>query len=234
MSNPYFEFKQFRLDQQECSMKVGTDGVLLGAWFPVGAGCSVLDIGTGTGLIALMAAQRGAGSVTAVEIDVAAAVQAERNALNSPWTGMVKVICADIARFESDCLFDRIVCNPPYFRNSLRCHDEGRSTARHGDALSYETLVECSVRLLADGGSLSVVLPYDGVEEFLKCAQTYGLYMIRRTDVVTVPGKNPKRTLLTLSNGYQPPVIDVLQMNDSDGKASSDYINLVREFYLKY
>ena len=234
MSNQYFDFKRFRIEQENCSMKVGTDGVLLGAWFPLEAGMSVLDIGAGTGLVAIMAAQRGAGSVTAVEIDPDAAGQARRNAAGSPWTDRINVHCADIARFTAESGFDRIVCNPPYFRDSLRCPDAGRTTARHNDSLSFETLVKCSADMLAPDGILSVVLPFDAVGEFTKCASVAGLNLCRRTDVITAPGKQPKRSLLAFSRQSCGLQSDVLIMCGSDGSETSDYINLVKDFYLKF
>ena len=141
-------------------MKVGTDGVLLGAWFPLQEGCTVLDIGTGTGLIAIMAAQRGAGRVTAVEIDPDSAVQARANAANSPWADRIDVVCSDIALFNAGFRYDRIVCNPPYFRDSLRSPDSGRNTARHNDSLSFETLSACASRLLADSTMAVVEICY--------------------------------------------------------------------------
>ena len=215
-------------------MKVGTDGVLLGAWFPMESGKSVLDIGTGTGLIALMAAQRGAGSVVAVEIDPSAAGQALQNAINSPWADVIDVQCLNISDFIAENKFDRIVCNPPYFRDSLRCPDSGRNTARHNDSLSYETLAECSADMLEPDGLLCVVLPYDAVETFIGCALNAGLYLSRRTDVVTAPGKEPKRSLLAFGKKISEPQSDTLFIYDSDKKETSDYIELVRYFYLKY
>lgn len=215
-------------------MKVGTDGVLLGAWFPMESVKSVLDIGTGTGLIALMAAQRGAGSVVAVEIDPAAAEQAQQNVSNSPWVDRVAVRCTDISDFTAECGFDRIVCNPPFFRNSLRCPDAGRNAARHNDTLSYETLVRRSADLLAPDGLLCVVLPYDTADVFAKCASIAGLNMCRRTDVITAPGKTPKRSLMAFGKLNFEVRTDILTMCDSDGKETSDYIELVRDFYLKY
>ena len=233
MANSWFRFKQFSIEQERCSMKVGTDGVLLGAWFPISAGLSVLDIGTGTGLIALMAAQRGAGSVTAVEIDASAAEQAGMNAANSPWADRITVQCTDIADFTGG-KFDRIVCNPPYFRDSLRCPDSGRNTARHNDSLSYETLAACAVRLLADDGLLCLVLPYDSVETFAKCAAAHGLEMCRRTDVVTVAGKTPKRSLVAFSRHCPTSDIRVLEMYGTDGGETPEYTSLVKDFYLKF
>ena len=234
MSNQYFDFRRFRIEQDRCSMKVGTDGVLLGAWFPLEPGMSVLDVGTGTGLVALMAAQRGAGSVTAVESDHDAAGQAAENAERSEWSGLIEVVNADIAGFTSESGFDRIVCNPPYFRDSLRCPDAGRNTARHNDSLSFETLAWRSADLLAADGLLCVVLPYDAVDVFAKCASIAGLNMCRRTDVITAPGKTPKRSLLAFGKLDFELRKDVLTMCDSDGKETSDYIELVKVFYLKF
>lgn len=233
MSNQYFDFKQFRIDQDKCSMKVGTDGVLLGAWFPMEGENNVLDVGCGTGLVAIMAAQRGAGSVTAVEIDPEASQQAFRNAANSPWTDRIAVKCADIADFSGG-KYDRIVCNPPYFRDSLRCPDSGRNTARHNDFLSYETLVACAVRMLTDDGLLCVVLPYDSVETFAKCAVANGLEMYRRTDVVTVAGKTPKRSLVAFGRHCPTLDIGVLEMYGTDGEETPEYVALVKDFYLRY
>ena len=215
-------------------MKVGTDGVLLGAWADIRPGCSVLDIGTGTGVVALMAAQRGAAQVTAIEIDAAAAAQAARNAAGSEWAGNIVVIATDIADYHPDTKFNRILSNPPYFRDSLRSPHAGRNAARHNDSLSYETLVRCSAAMLSDDGEFSVVLPYDAAGEFERRARDAGLYMIRRTDVVTVAGHEPKRSLLTFSATYTQPECSVLNMRDEDGNESAEYIGLVKDFYLKY
>lgn len=215
-------------------MKVGTDGVLLGAWFPVESGMSVLDIGTGTGLIALMAAQRGAGRVTAVEIDSKAAEQAAHNVSCSEWADKIDVISCDIAGFNSQSGFDRIVSNPPYFRDSLRCPDSRRSAARHNDSLSFETLALRSAGLLADNGLLCLVLPYDAVDAFVKCAVAAGLCLCGRTNVFTVPGKAPKRSLVAFGKSYMPLLNFELSIYDSNGNETVEYIKFVKNFYLKY
>ena len=234
MSNQYFDFKQFRIEQDKCSMKVGTDGVLLGSWFALEPGMSVLDIGTGTGLVALMAAQRGAGRVTAVEIDPDAAAQATQNVKKSPWVGFINVVNADIADYTPQYKFDRIVCNPPYFRDSLRCPDAGRNTARHNDSLNFETLARCSAGMLSPDGLLCLVLPFDSVDLFVKCAAGQGLDLCRRTDVVTAPGKTPKRSLVSFSKLCTPFEGNVLSICDSNGNESPEYVEFVRNFYLKY
>jgi len=234
MSNNWFRFKQFTIEQGDCSMKVGTDGVLLGAWFPIERGMKVLDIGTGTGIVTLMAAQRGADSVTAVEIDRDTSEQARRNADASPWKDRIDVVHVDIADFISELRFDRIVCNPPYFRDSLRSPDRGRNMARHNDSLSFEVLSARASTLLSDDGLFCLVLPSDAVEAFTKCAAAVGLGICRRTDVVTVPGKAPKRSLVAFSKSGGVYETAVLQMYDSDGKETAEYLELVRNFYLKY
>jgi tRNA1Val (adenine37-N6)-methyltransferase len=233
-SNSYFQFKQFVVNQEDCAMKVGTDGVLLGAWFDFKENGSVLDIGTGTGLIALMAAQRGADSVVAVEIDEKAARQATENVASSKWKDIVTVVHSDIACFSDDKRFDAVVCNPPFFRDSLRSPDSVRSQARHNDTLSYEKLAEMANYLLSDSGLFSLVLPYDMVDTFISVAAKNGLYLCKRTNVVTRKGNLPKRVLLSLCKQVKVCVTDELVMFDELNNETSEYISIVRDFYLKY
>jgi tRNA1Val (adenine37-N6)-methyltransferase len=233
-SNSYFQFKQFVVNQEDCAMKVGTDGVLLGAWFDFKENGSVLDIGTGTGLIALMAAQRGADSVVAVEIDEKAARQAAENVASSKWKDIVTVVLSDIACFSDDKRFDAVVCNPPFFRDSLRSPDSVRSQARHNDTLSYEKLAEMANSLLSDSGLFSLVLPYDMADTFISVAAKNGLYLCKRTNVVTRKGNLPKRVLLSLCKQVKVCVTDELVMFDELNNETSEYISIVRDFYLKY
>jgi tRNA1Val (adenine37-N6)-methyltransferase len=233
-SNSYFQFKQFVVNQEDCAMKVGTDGVLLGAWFDFKENGSVLDIGTGTGLIALMAAQRGADSVVAVEIDEKAARQAAENVASSKWKDIVTVVHSDIACFSDDKRFDAVVCNPPFFRDSLRSPDSVRSQARHNDTLSYEKLAEVVNCLLYDSGLFSLVLPYDMADTFISVAAKNGLYLCKRTNVVTRKGNLPKRVLLSLCKQVKVCVTDELVMFDELNNETSEYISIVRDFYLKY
>ena len=234
MSNHYFNFKRFRIEQERCSMKVGTDGVLLGAWFPLEKGMNVLDVGTGTGLVALMAAQRGAGSVCAVDIDPEAVAQARENVEHSDWAGLIEVFCIDIAEYCPDVKYDAIVCNPPYFRDSLHSPYPGRNTARHDVTLNFETLARCAACLIKPEGLLSVILPCGAVNTFVGCAGTCGLYPVRRTDVVLSDGATPKRSMLALSKSGGPVVTDLLKMYDSTGKETDEYKELVRDFYLNF
>ena len=154
MSNPYFQFKQFTVWHDQCAMKVGTDGVLLGAWASVERARRILDIGTGTGLVALMLAQRSLldAKIVALEIDEAAAGQARENVARSPWQERIEVVQADFKKYRSSDKFDVIVSNPPYFVDSLECPDRQRAAARHNDSLTYEELLEGVNRLLAADG----------------------------------------------------------------------------------
>ncbi len=160
MSNPYFTFKQFTIWHDKCAMKVGTDGVLLGAWAPVENCKRILDVGTGTGLIAIQLAQRAPqANITAVEIDKIAANQASDNVRNSPWANRIEVICADFRHYTPNERFDMIVSNPPYFINSLKCGNEQRNTARHTDELNYNLLFSHSATLLHERFDMIVSNP---------------------------------------------------------------------------
>lgn len=164
MSNSWFQFKQFYIAQDRCGMKVTTDACIQGAWTPLLPGVKrILDIGTGTGLLALMLAQRTRGSaeIDAVEIDAAAASQAKENAGCSPWADKIRVIHGDICELPLTVPYDLIICNPPFFRNSLQAPEHRRNAARHDGSLSLESLREVIRRRIAPGGTASVLLPAD-------------------------------------------------------------------------
>ncbi|MCQ2193645.1 MAG: tRNA1(Val) (adenine(37)-N6)-methyltransferase [Paludibacteraceae bacterium] len=204
MSNTYFQFKQFRVEQEKCAMKVGTDGVLLGAWADVASASRILDIGTGTGLISLMLAQRQPGAqITAIEIDEAATQQAQENFDLSPWTDRLTCLHISLQNFlkEEGARFDAIVSNPPYFNNSLKNPDKQRSTARHTDTLSYAELMQAS-SLLTERGHLSVILPTQAEEEILDAARQAHLHCSRKTDVRPKIEAAPKRILLEFRKDF--------------------------------
>ena len=162
MSSRGFTFKQFDIKHDKCAMKVGTDGVLLGAWAE--GGQRILDIGTGTGLIAIMMAQRyGEASVTGVDIDHDAAIQARDNASRTPFASRISIVESPVQNLSADThgLFDAIVCNPPFFTDSLKNPDQQRAVARHADTLPYRQLFETVAQLLAANGEFSAVIPAD-------------------------------------------------------------------------
>ena len=236
MSRPYFQFKQFTVWHDKCAMKVGTDGVLIGAWTPVKSSVRILDIGTGTGLVALMLAQRSTASITALEIDEAAAAQATENINRSPWKNRIEVIQQDFKHYSSKngiSKFDTIVSNPPYFNASLKCSDEQRNKARHNDSLTYEELLAGVSGLLSQEGAFTIVIPMDVGEQIKTLAHKYGLYPSRQLFIITKPGGTPKRTLISFRFTKQTCETEELLTETSRHHYSEKYIELTRDFYLK-
>jgi tRNA1Val (adenine37-N6)-methyltransferase len=236
MSNPYFQFKQFIVYHDQCAMKVGTDGVLLGAWVDMAQRESVLDIGTGTGLIALMLAQRGAAMVHAVELDHAAAVQANENVRQSAFSDVITIIEADFAQFQSPAnrKYNLIVSNPPFFHDSLNAETENRNMARHSDALPWLVLLERSRNLLADNGKIALVIPAESEAYLLSLAFRLQLFETRICRVFTRNNKPAQRVLIELTK--QPAVCkrEQLFIHLPDGEYSSDYKNITKDFYLNF
>lgn len=223
-----FRFKKFEVANSDSAMKVGTDGVLLGAWFDMPEGGSVLDVGTGCGLIALMAAQRGASSVDAVEIDRAAADEARRNVAASPWPDRIRVLHADFLEADVNGGYDRIVSNPPYFVTGELAPDSSRAMARHEGALTVGALLRRARRLLAPGGRVALVVPADRYDDVMAEAALAGLDAVRVCMVSTKAGKPPVRTLWELAAGVSAPC-----ERESIVVGSPRYRELVEPFYLK-
>ena len=234
MPNPFFAFKQFTIHHDRCAMKVGTDGVLLGAWVNLSNSHRILDIGTGTGLIALMMAQRcNDSNITAIDIDTEAVSQANENIQASPWKDRVIAIQQDIRSFHPNKSFDTIVSNPPYFINSLKSSDTQRNTARHTDTLSAEDLIQKADELLTDEGRFSIILPTEQIENLIQISERVGLYPSRCTHVITRPGLMPKRTLMEFCKRETSCSIDELVVELDRHVYSKEYIALTRDFYLK-
>lgn len=234
MANSYFQFKHFCIEQSQCAMKVGTDGVLLGAWASVESAHSCLDIGTGTGLLALMVAQRNNNaSVVAIELDEQAVIQAKENVEASPWLNRIEVLHSDVRDYNPDKTFDRIVCNPPYFNQSLKSPDVHRSMARHTSSLSYEELLLSVRNLLAPHGLFSVVLPFDVSSDFINLAKTLGLYCCRLCKVIPVPNAVPKRALMEFSfSKTELEMCDLVIEAGGRHCYSDEYKLLTKDFYL--
>ena len=235
MSNSYFKFKQFTIEQNDCAMKVGTDGCLLGSWFDCGESKRILDIGCGTGLIAIMAAQRSNAAITGVEIDGKAAMQARINADNSPWGERIEIINSDLLEYNSDTQFDTIVSNPPYFVNSLKCDDTSRTLARHSDSLDCKDFFRKCTELLIDGGRISIVIPCDIMNEWKAAAMEQSLYPTRITFIKTTPRKAPKRVLMEFSSNIrnEETTEETLILEVEPGTYSDDAQRLLGDFYLK-
>ena len=228
-----FQFKHFGIMQDKCGMKVGTDGVLLGAWAL--GGSKVLDIGTGTGLVALMMAQRFPQSVVdAIDIDEEACRQAAENVAASPFAGSVHVSHCPLQDFLSSQPYDAIVSNPPFFVDSMKNPDVKRSLARHTDTLPFADLFAGARRLLTEHGFLSIVVPTEMFGRVEEEAYYKGFTLVRKCMVKTVERKAPKRLLLTFSRsrmGNFEESTEVLQL--PDGSRSEWYSRLTEEFYIK-
>jgi len=231
--NNWFEFKQFRIEQQKAAMKVGTDGVLLGAWAPIDNAGRILDIGTGTGLIALMLAQRSNAWIDAVEIDEMACEEAKFNFEQSAWSNRLHICHSDFLFFaDSLCeSYDLIVSNPPFFINSLKTNNAALTVARHNDLLSFNQLISGAQKLLSEAGRLCVIIPFTSCVEFRETARLAGFCLRRQTSIIPKSGRDPKRVLLefTIQPGY--PVEDELTVLDENGFYTENYKTLTAPFY---
>ena len=229
-----FHFKQFTIQQDQCAMKVGTDGVLLGSWTDVSGIQSILDIGTGTGLIALMLAQRSPATICGIEIDENAALQAIENVNNSPWRERIKIEATSLQVFvkNTGCRFDLIVSNPPYFNKSLKNPDIQRSVARHADSLSQEDLITAACALLSDAGRLSVILPAAEGAEFILRAESSRLYCSKKTKVIPRIGASEKRLLLEFSRTKEVCREDSLLIERERHDYSDEFRGLTKDYYL--
>ena len=250
-----FRFKQFEIEQDRCAMKVGTDGVLLGAWAQ--GGRRILDIGSGTGLISLMMAQRfPEAEVVGIDMDADACGQAKENVVASPFRDRVEIVCCRLQDFGADgCaletaglkagaletaadlkssgVFDAIVSNPPFFVDSLKNPDSKRTMARHTDSLPFRDLFAGVKRLLSDEGVFSAIVPAEVVEQFVAESCMLGFYLIRKCGVKTVERKQPKRFMLSFAKHRISPYEEHVEiMMDSQGNRSEWYKKITEEFYL--
>lgn len=232
MSEVVFHFSRFTVKQDRCAMKVGTDGVLLGAWVDPGNARSVLDIGTGTGLIALMIAQRSSASVTAIDIDDSSTRQAAENVAGSPWPDQIKIVHSSLQHFSAPDKYDLIVSNPPYFINSYEASDTARNRARQADAsLSYDELLDGVKRLLQQDGRFCVILPENESRIFRLKARENGLHCNRLTSVRTKKNKGIKRVLMEYSYVEQPSQKNEIILHSEGREFTEEYKRLTADFY---
>lgn len=239
MPNQYFEFKQFKINQKASAMKVGTDGVLLGAWANVAETQRILDVGTGSGLIAIMLAQRTQKQtlIDAVEIEASAYEQAVENFQNCPWSSRINGFHLSFQGFckSIQCKYDAIVSNPPFFMNGLKAKEMSRTTARHCDSLPFEDLLEASKKILTEIGNLTVILPVEEGTYFESLARINGFYLNRKVLVLPNPGKPAKRFLLEFSLTKRDQEISSLVVeNGKRHEYSTEYKELTKDFYLKF
>ncbi len=235
-----FSFKQFTVQQDRCAMKVGTDGVLLGAWTPLfHKPFNILDIGAGTGLIALMLAQRSdAQQIDAVEIDEEAYEQCVENFEQSKWNDRLFCYHASIDEFTEELFeeeeeYDLIVSNPPFYSENYSSGNDKRDQARFQEALPFDELIESAQALLSENGIFAVIIPYKEEDNFIELAQSVGLFPLKITRVKGNETSEIIRSLLAFSRILQHPLIDELTIETDRHKYTADYIELTKDFYLK-
>ena len=233
-----FQFKQFAVEQNRCAMKIGTDGVLLGAWAPIDNNpFSILDIGTGTGIIALMLAQRsGATQIDALEIDEDAYEQATDNFENSPWNDRLFCFHAALDEFveEPEDEYDLIISNPPFYTEDYKSDNEQRDLARFSDAMPFEELIEAADLLLSENGIFTVIIPFKEEERFIDLCAEVELFPVKATRVKGSPTTPIVRSLLAFKR-YELSVLeaDELIIEINRHEYTDEYIELTKDFYLK-
>lgn len=214
-------------------MKVGTDGVLLGAWCNVKGVKSALDVGTGCGLIALMIAQRNPSClIDCIDIDNDAVNEAKINIDNSPWRDRIEPLLADFKQFETNNRYDLIVSNPPFFTNGVKAPKKNRQIARQTVELSFAQLIATAMHLLSDRGHLCIITPADSQEEITTICESVGGYIHKKVTVYSKPTKNPIRCLWEISRLKSPTCTSELFIHESDGKFTKQYVEICNSFYL--
>lgn len=239
MPSPPFRCKKFPVNQDGAAHPVGTDSILLGAWADVSGAHRALDIGTGTGIIALMLAQRMSEQqvdfqIDAVEIHPPSAACAGQNFAGSPWASQLKVFENAVQEMEGHAVYDLVVSNPPFFTETVTAPDEARRNARSTQTLSLSDLALTMVRLLKQNGKCAIILPVQEGRRFYEIAACTGLYLTKITEVTTKPGKKPERLLLQLEKSPYSFQRDELIMFDQDGQPSPGYRHLAGDFYLDW
>jgi len=226
-----FHFKQFSVNHLQSTMRVGTDAVLLGAWMPLPKDCkSILEIGSGCGVISLMIAQRTKAYITGVDIDEKSVTEAQINAENSPWKNQVYFIHEEIQHFaeKTNQKFEVIITNPPFFENSLKSPKKNNNISKHNDRLSFETLAQVVDKLLSENGSFGIILPMNRAEKMEKLMLHYQLYVTKKTIIFPGSHKNANRVLILF--GRKPAVCkeDTLTIRDKD--YTQEYYEFVKEY----
>jgi tRNA1Val (adenine37-N6)-methyltransferase len=237
MSNNYFKFKQFIVHQEHAPFKITTDGVLLGAWANLEEAKNILDIGAGTGILTLMAAQRTDAQIVALEPEPGSYMQAGLNIANSQWYDRITLVNSTVQEYnpDSNLLFDVIITNPPFFIDSLPNPDAGKARARHSLTLSHKELLEAALRLMTLSGTLQLVLPVNEAGLFIEKAISLGFHCQRRLNIKPTPTLPPARVLMAL--GFETITMEESTMVIERGgrhNYSEEYISLTKDFYLKF
>ncbi|MFC6997658.1 tRNA1(Val) (adenine(37)-N6)-methyltransferase [Rufibacter roseus] len=235
MANDYFQFKQFLIKQDRCAMKVCTDSCVLGAYADVAGARRILDIGAGTGLLSLMAAQRAPeAQIEAVEIEPDAAAQAQENFLASPWANRLKLHRQSLQEFvlQAPGLFDSIISNPPFFQASLKSTDVAKNTAKHTGTLTFKEIVAFAQKFLKPNGKLHILLPPHEAKVFEQEANTAGFFTNQVLNIEATPNGKLLRAIHSYSRQASPLQTHWLPVREKDGSYTLPFQKLLQEFYL--
>jgi tRNA1Val (adenine37-N6)-methyltransferase len=237
MSNASFAFKQFTIKQDKCAMKVGTDAVLLGAWISPNGSKKILDIGTGTGIIAMMLAQKSKADILAIDIDKDSTEQASVNIAESAFRNIeVKNLSLQAMASTSDEKFDLIVTNPPYFIDSLKSSNDNRTIARHADLLPFEDLIAGVKKLLGEKGKFCLILPTKEAMIFREMAKQKGLYLSKLLRVRTRSDKDTEKRHLMQFEFKETEFSESTLIIESDRnmKYTDEYKELTKDYYINF
>jgi len=235
MANNYFQFKQFLVNQDQCAMKVGTDSVLLGCLIAINDAVNCLDIGTGTGILSLMLAQRNNEFIIdAIEIDEQAFMQAKNNFYSSKFTHQIQAHCCALQNFVALKKYDLIISNPPYFvgKNNFSIANIQRAKARHDNDLSFEDLINSVIKLLSKTGKFILILPIAEAITFKELAIQKGLFLNKETFIKPKPSKEPNRMIMEFSLLQKEKITAEFIIYNDDNSQTEAYKNLTSEFYL--
>ena len=235
MANTYFQFKQFTIHQDQCAMKVCTDACILGAWFAakVPEYCTILDIGSGTGLLMMMLAQRTRSEIQGIEIDLSSFKQLRENIQQNGWKERLKVFPGDARTYSFPSRYEFIITNPPFFENDLPSDAENEQVAKHSKHLTLEELIRVIDTNLEPHGSFGILLPYHRWEYFDQLARQYGFSLVETLMVKQSPRHNFFRSILHFSRAKEnfSPRFE-LMIQQEDGSYTEDFIELMKDYYL--
>jgi tRNA1Val (adenine37-N6)-methyltransferase len=240
LPNHYFQFKQFKIEQQKSSMKVCTDSCVFGAWIArkiekkIITPKAILDIGAGTGLLSLMIAQKSNAKIEAVEIDKDAFYQTEENFLESPWNKQLQAYHTNIKNWKSPLKYDLIISNPPFFENDLKANEQNKNVAKHDDGLTFAELLLSVKNNLSADGNFAVLLPFHRTAYFKKIAAENNFYLWEELLVKQTPKHGYFRGMLVFNSTPANKMIHELTIKDETGNYTAEFKDLLKDYYLAF